>query len=139
MRIEALPDHLHAEAIALWHEAGLTRPWNDPDGDLALALRGPSSTVLAALDGSRLVGTAMVGHDGHRGWVYYLAVADDVRRRGVGRALMAAAEEWVRSRDVPALFLMVRPENTEVHGFYDRLGYGTADVVIRARRLDRTE
>jgi ribosomal protein S18 acetylase RimI-like enzyme len=137
VRIEPLPGHLHGAAVALWHEAGLTRPWNDPDADLAVALRGPSSTVLAALDGERLAGTAMVGHDGHRGWVYYLAVAPDARRSGVGRALMAAAEEWLREREVPALNLMVRSENAAALGFYDRLGYTTGDVVVRARRLDR--
>ena len=136
MRNEPLPDDLHDAAVALWHEAGLTRPWNDPVSDLALALRGPSSGVLAALDGERLVGTAMLGHDGHRGWVYYLAVAEAYRRRGVARSLMAAAEEWLRERGVPALHLMVRAENTEALGFYDRLGYGTAEVVIRAKRLD---
>lgn len=137
MRIEPLPEHLREDAVALWHEAGLTRPWNDPYADLALALRGPASTVLAALDGERLVGTAMLGHDGHRGWVYYLAVAADVRHRGTGRALMAAAEEWLRDRDVPAMNLMVRAENTEALTFYDRLGYETSSCVIRARRLDR--
>ena len=137
LRIEPLPDGLRDAAVALWEEAGLTRPWNDPHADLALALRGPASTVLAALDGSRLVGTAMLGHDGHRGWVYYLAVATDARRRGVGRALMTACEDWLRERDVPALNLMVRSENTEALGFYDRLGYGTGDVVLRGRRLDR--
>jgi len=137
VRIDPLPGHLHRECVALWHEAGLTRPWNDPDADLALALRGPASTVLAALDGERLVGTAMVGHDGHRGWVYYLAVATDSRGTGVGRALMTAAEDWLRERDVPALNLMVRSENTAALGFYDRLGYTTGDVVFRGRRLDR--
>ena len=137
MRIERLPDDLRDAAVALWHEAGLTRPWNDPHADLALALRGPASTVLAAFDGERLVGTAMTGHDGHRGWVYYLAVAGDVRRRGVGRALMAAAEEWLREREIPALNLMVRADNTEALGFYDRLGYETSTVVVRGKRFDR--
>ena len=139
MRIEPLPDSLREEAVALWHEAGLTRPWNDPHADLALALRGPSSTVLAALDGERLAGTAMVGHDGHRGWVYYLAVARDARRRGVGRALMGAAEAWLREREIPALNLMVRSDNAEALGFYDRLGYETGSVVVRGRRLDVSE
>ena len=64
-------------------EAGLTRPWNDPNADIALALATPSSTVLAGRIDGRLVATAMVGSDGHRGWVYYLAVA---RRAAAARA-----------------------------------------------------
>ncbi|HEX8002533.1 MAG TPA: GNAT family acetyltransferase [Mycobacteriales bacterium] len=140
MRIEPLPPSARDAAVALWHEAGLTRPWNDPHADLDLALRGPSSTVLGAFsEAGELVGTAMLGHDGHRGWVYYLAVAPAVRRGGVGRALMGAAEGWLRERDVPALMLMVRGENTEALGFYDRLGYHTSDVVVRGRRLDGGE
>jgi hypothetical protein len=76
MKIDDLPEALFSEAVALWHEAGLTRPWNDPDADLARAMRAENATVLAARDeGGALLGTAMVGHDGHRGWVYYLAVS----------------------------------------------------------------
>lgn len=140
MRVEPLPqdapDAVRDAVVALWHEAGLTRPWNEPYGDLALALRGPASTVLVAWDGGRLVGTAMTGHDGHRGWVYYLAVATSARRTGIGRALMGAVEEWLRASDIPALNLMVRADNQAALGFYDRLGYETSNVVVRGRRLD---
>ena len=121
--------------MALWESAGLTRPWNDPHADLARALAGPSSTVLAAARDGRLVGTAMVGHDGHRGWVYYLAVAEPERRRGVGRALMAACEDWVRERGVPKIQLMVRDTNAAATAFYERLGYAAADVAVLARWL----
>ena len=131
-----LPDDLHDEVVALWHAAGLTRPWNDPDADLALALRGPTSTVLAALDGDRLVGTVMVGHDGHRGWLYYLAVADDARRRRVGTALVQAAERWLQARDVPKVQLMVRSGNEAVQDFYAGLGYDVVDATLLGRRLD---
>jgi hypothetical protein len=129
------PDRYDA-AVALWHEAGLTRPWNDPHDDLRRAVDGPASTVLGAVDDGRLVGTAMVGHDGHRGWVYYLAVATDRRRHGVGTALMRACEEWVVARGVPALMLMVRHGNEAAAGFYERLGYGRSEVNVYARRLD---
>jgi len=85
-RIEPLPEALYGAAIKLWHDCGLTRPWNDPKADLRKAMAGSSSTVLAAVeDGGSLVATAMVGHDGHRGWVYYLAVEAAARSRGLGR------------------------------------------------------
>lgn len=91
----------HADdAVALWHESGLTRPWNDPHADLARAMAGPTSTVLAALDDDVLAGTAVVGHDGHRGWVYYLAVRADRRRAGLGRDLVGASERWLVERHV---------------------------------------
>lgn len=123
-------------AVALWQECGLTRPWNDPHADLARALDGASSTVLAALREERLVGTAMVGHDGHRGWVYYLAVSPDHRRGGVGRELMAACEAWLRERGAPKVQLMVRQSNAAAVGFYAELGYTDQDVVTLGRFLD---
>ncbi len=131
-----LPEHLFGEAIRLWQDCGLTRSWNDPREDLDRAVRGPASTVLACVQDGRLVGTAMVGHDGHRGWVYYLAVRDDVRRSGVGRELMAACEQWTAARGVPKLQLMVRTGNEPVLAFYERLGYTVNEVVVLGRRLD---
>jgi ribosomal protein S18 acetylase RimI-like enzyme len=133
--IDTLPPERSAEAVALWHATGLTRSWNDPDADLRRALDGPSSTVLAVTAGERLVGTVMVGHDGHRGWLYYLAVADDHRRRGLGRALVAAAEEWL-AEHVPKVQLMVRDDNAAAAAFYERLGYVHQETVVLGRRLD---
>lgn len=125
-----------AAAVALWAECGLTRPWNEPHADLARALDGPTSTVLAAVDGSGLVGTAMVGYDGHRGWVYYLAVREDRRRAGVGRVLMAACEQWLGERGVPKVQLMVREGNDAALGFYEALGYADQQTVVLGRFLD---
>jgi ribosomal protein S18 acetylase RimI-like enzyme len=123
-------------AIALWQAAGLTRPWNDPHADFARALAEPTSAVLGLRDGGALVATVMVGDDGHRGWVYYLAVDPARQRGGLGRIMMAAAEDWLRARDCPKLNLMVRGDNTQARGFYARLGYEVNDVVTLAKRLD---
>lgn len=122
-------------AIALWHAAGLTRPWNDPAADIALALASPASTIMALHEGGALAATVMVGVDGHRGWVYYLAVAEAHRGRGLARRLMTAAEAWVAVRGVRRMNLMVRADNAAVRGFYDALGYRAADVVVLQRDL----
>lgn len=137
MLIRELPAELRREAVGLWERTGLTRPWNDPHADLQRALQGTASTVLAACDErGRLVGTSMVGHDGHRGWVYYLAVHPEQQHRGVGRALMRASEDWLRERGVPKLNLMVRNGNEDVLAFYQALGYQDGDVVVLGRSLD---
>lgn len=137
MRIIELPLARAAEAVALWHECGLTRPWNDPHEDLKRAVTGPSSAVLAAVDCDVLAGTAMVGHDGHRGWVYYLAVRLDQRRTGVGSELMRASEQWLRERGVPKVNLMVRTTNAAVVAFYESQGYEDGEVVVLGKFLDR--
>jgi len=122
--------------IALWQRCGLTRPWNDPAGDIAFARRGANATILVGRVAGTIVATAMVGHDGHRGWVYYVAVDPDQRAKDFGRAIMAAAEEWLRQQGVAKAMLMVRPDNVTVRAFYDRLGYEAQERVVFAKWLD---
>lgn len=125
-----------AAVVALWRATGLTRPWNDPAADFARALAIPDSAVLVLRDGDAIVGSVMVGDDGHRGWVYYLAVAPDRQRQGLGRTLMAAAESWLRERGCPKIQLMVRAGNAEALAFYERLGLARQDVVVLGRFLE---
>lgn len=125
-----------AALIALWNRCGLTRPWNPPARDIAFALAGPASTILVARADGAISGSVMVGHDGHRGWVYYLAVAPDARRAGLGRALMAAAETWLRERGAPKLQLMVRHGNEDALAFYRALGFEDQAVAVLGRFLD---
>ena len=122
-------------AVALWEEAGLTRPWNDPRADIKLALASPGSTILTAKAEGRLAATVMVGWDGHRGWIYYLAVALPMRRQGLGALMLKAAEDWAKARGAPKLQLLVRAENAAVLGFYESLGYRRADTVMMQRVL----
>jgi ribosomal protein S18 acetylase RimI-like enzyme len=125
-----------AAVVALWQRCGLTRPWNDPAADIALARKGPNADVLAGRDGSKIVASVLVGHDGHRGWVYYVAVDPDARHKGYGGAVMAAAEDWLRRRGIEKLQLMVRPGNEQVQAFYASLGYDEQARVVYAKWLD---
>jgi ribosomal protein S18 acetylase RimI-like enzyme len=123
------------DVIALWHACALTRPWNDPVADFARAVDGPNSAILLLREGAALAASVMVGHDGHRGWVYYLAVSPDRRRAGFGREMMAAAEAWLRARGVPKIQLMVRDSNTEALDFYQALGLERQPVITLGRFL----
>lgn len=120
--------------VDLWQAGGLTRPWNDPEADFAAALGNPSSTVLVRTDGDRVIATVMAGYDGHRGWLYYLAVAPEQQGHGHGRALVAAAEDWLAGRGAVKVQLMVR-EGNPVAEFYAGLGYQEQDVTTWGRRL----
>ena len=125
-----------ADVIALWQRCGLTRPWNDPAADIALARKGENAAMLVGRDDSGIVASVLVGHDGHRGWVYYVAVDPDCRHKGYGRVIMDAAEDWLRARGIEKLQLMVRPDNSQVQAFYQSLGYSEQERIIYAKWLD---
>lgn len=122
--------------VNLWKACELTRPWNDPYTDIRFALGGATSAVLAGFLGERLVASVMVGHDGHRGVLYYLAVDPAFRKRGFGKATVAAAEAWLRERGVWKINLMVRSDNEKAGRFYERLGYEVNPVTSFGKRLD---
>lgn len=125
--------------VSLWERCALTRPWNDPVADIALARRGTNSTILLGRENNHIVASAMVGHDGHRGWVYYVAVDPDWRGQGLGRAIMTAAEDWLRKAGIAKLQLLVRRENAKASAFYETIGYDEAPVMVFAKWLDGRE
>lgn len=133
----ARPDDRVA-VIALWQACGLTRPWNDADADFYRALESPSAAILVLRETDHAISASvMVGFDGHRGWVYYLAVAPTHRRRGLGRQMMDAAEDWLRGHGAPKIQLMVRGGNKDALAFYEALGLERQDVVTLGRFFDR--
>lgn len=127
------------DAASLWERCGLTRPWNDARQDFHRALEGPASTVLVGVMDQEVVATAMVGYDGHRGWVYYLAVDLVHRRRRLGERMVNAAEDWLRDAGAPKVQLLIRQSNSEALGFYERMGYERSDVQVLARWLSAGE
>ncbi|TMJ47294.1 MAG: GNAT family acetyltransferase [Alphaproteobacteria bacterium] len=137
--IKSIEDDDITEVIALWQRCGLTRAWNDPAADIALARREANATVLLARTDGTLVASVLVGHDGHRGWVYYVTVDPDHRSKGYGGQIMRAAEDWLRARGIEKLQLMVRGDNPEVHAFYQSIGYIEQERVVFAKWLDGRE
>lgn len=136
LAIAPIEDADVADVVSLWERCGLTRPWNEPAADIALARKGNNATILVGRENGAIVATALVGHDGHRGWVYYVAVDPAHQKKGFGRIIMDAAEDWLRKTGVEKLMLMVRPENTAVRAFYESIGYGEQPRAIFAKWLD---
>lgn len=125
-----------AALVGLWRECGLVASHNDPGEDFRFARGGPASDVLVAQDGAgAILAGIMVGHDGHRGWLYYVAVSPALRGSGLGRRMVEAAEAWLRERGVWKAQLMVRETNRGVVSFYERLGYETAPRVVLGKGL----
>jgi len=137
--ISSITDSDLPEVARLWQRAGLIREWNDPTSDIALARKESNSTILLGRDNGALVASVLVGHDGHRGWVYYVSVDPNHRFKGYGRDIMTAAENWLRARGIAKLQLMVRGDNAKVHAFYESLGYYDQKRVTFAKWLDGRE
>jgi ribosomal protein S18 acetylase RimI-like enzyme len=126
-----------AHVIDLWNAAGLTRPWNDPVIDIERAhTTWPENFLVATDTPGHIAGTVMSGFDGHRGWLYYLAVTPEYRGNGLGSKLVHEAERRLAAQGCVKVQLMVRSDNATALGFYDALGYERSDVIVAGKRLD---
>lgn len=124
--------------VQLWSLCGLVRHYNPPEKDFEFARGRDHSDILTLRAEGRLAGAVMVGHDGHRGWIYYLAVDPEHQHRGYGSQLVKAAEQWLLDRHVRKCQLMVRETNEGVVDFYRGLGYENSPVLVMQRWLDGT-
>lgn len=122
--------------VELWRVCDLVAGYNDPTTDFRFAKAGACSDVLVGEDeAGHIIGSVMVGHDGHRGWLYYVATSPYVRGNGIGRQMVEAGEQWLCQRGVVKVQLLVRETNTQVVGFYERLGFEVAPRVIMSKWL----
>ena len=122
--------------IELWFRCGLVRPTNDPKKDIARKQKVRGDLFLVGLHDERIVASVMIGYEGHRGWINYLAVCPLHRKLGYGRSIMAEAERLLRAEGCPKINLQVRASNTEVLAFYRAIGYVQDDVVSFGKRLE---
>lgn len=123
------------QVVALWHECGLTRPWNDPHRDIQRKLTTQPEMFLVAVVGTNIVGTTMAGWDGHRGWLSYVATAPAHRGLGIAAQLVAECERLLTAAGCPKVMLMVRADNTAVLDFYEHQGYAADNVAVLGKRL----
>jgi ribosomal protein S18 acetylase RimI-like enzyme len=123
--------------IRLWERCGLVRPWNDPSKDIARKKRVQPELFLVATVEGAIVASTMAGYDGHRGWINYLAVEPDHRRRGLATALMTEAERRLRALGCAKMNLQIRRDNQEAVAFYQRLGFTEDAVVSFGKRLEQ--
>jgi ribosomal protein S18 acetylase RimI-like enzyme len=132
--------------IALWRQAfpeynDASRPHRNPRLSIANKLgTQPELFFVATRDADgALVGTAMAGYDGHRGWLYSVAVAPEARRHGLGTRLVRHAENALAALGCLKLNLQVLTDKAEVLAFYEQLGYRTDAVVSLGKRLAAQE
>jgi ribosomal protein S18 acetylase RimI-like enzyme len=123
------------DVIRLWKECGLVVSQNDPGRDIKRKLKVNPEWFLVGVLAGKLIATCMAGYDGHRGWINYLAVSPDHRRRGIAGRMMKEAESLLKSSGCPKINLQIRSSNREVIAFYDKMGYTADEVVSMGKRL----
>ena len=118
-----------------WLTCGIKiRPGDDDDSLARFAARNPDLLIVAEEHG-HLVGSALAGWDGRRGWLYHVAVHKDERRRGIGRDLVAEIETRLRALGCPKLNLIVWDDNTYAMRFWESLGYRREKTAEYAKEL----
>jgi ribosomal protein S18 acetylase RimI-like enzyme len=123
-----------SDVIDLWHRCNLVVPQNDPRRDIAAKLKVQPELFIVGTISGRIVSTAMAGYDGHRGWVYYLAVEPDYQRKGIGRQMMEKIEHNLRGLGCQKINIQVRSSNKSVIYFYEHLGFSNDDVIGLGKR-----
>ena len=103
---------------------------------MTFALSSHDATLFVWEDNSdNIIGSVMAGFDGHRGWIYYVAVAPSMQKTGLGRALTEVGEGWLRDHGVWRMQLMVRSENSKTQDFYRNMGYRALDVTVMQKDI----
>ena len=124
------------QLVQLWNDCGLIVPWNNPHRDIQRKLKVQPELFLVGCVEDRVIASVMGGYDGHRGWVYYLAVHPEYQRRGFAGQMMFEIEKNLRKMGCSKINLQVRNTNKVVHEFYKGIGFKIDEVVSFGKRLD---
>lgn len=121
--------------VELWKQCGLVVSHNNPIRDIDCKLMvNPEWFLIGEIDGD-VIATCMVGFEGHRGWINYLAVKPDLQGHGFGKMIMERAEAMLKAAGCPKINLQIRFTNQKVIAFYESLGYSQDPVVSMGKRL----
>ena len=135
MKIRAFENRDKDEVISLWQCCGHVAPHNDPEKDIQRKLLvDPDLFLIGEID-SRITASVMVGYEGHRGWINYLAVLPEMQGKGYGREMMQVAEQRLRDRGCAKINLQVRASNQTVLDFYAALVLANGSNMINGGAL----
>ncbi len=118
-------DALHrSQVISLWEAAfGYQATHNRSDLVIDKKIDVDDQLFFVAVDGVAVVGTTMAGYDGHRGWIYSVAVSPSHRRQAIGSRLVSHAERALACKGCMKINLQIIEGNDSAVAFYAALGY----------------
>ena len=135
MNIRTYQSSDEQQIINLWTECGLTVPWNDPKKDIQRKVNDSPEMFFVGEKDGKIVASCMAGYDGHRGWIYFLAVKPGYQNKGYAKIILEHAEKALLDIECPKIELMVRYTNDKVVSFYTHAGYRDDPVIVMSKRL----
>lgn len=135
MKIRSFQPSDRAAIVRLWNACGLVVPHNDPNRDIDRKLTIKPEWFLVGEVDRQVIASCMVGYEGHRGWLNYLAVRPDMQNQGLGQQIVSYAETLLLRAGCPKINLQIRSTNQRVIEFYEGLGYKQDPVISMGKRL----
>ena len=137
IELTAYADRLHRlQVIELWNEVfGYETKHNTPTLAIDKKLALQDGLFFVAVCQGRVVGTCLAGYDGHRGWLYSVAVHPSHRMGGIGAALVGRAERELIDRGCMKINLQIIKANESVATFYRKLGYDVEERISMGKRI----
>lgn len=136
MKIRAFQNEDKDSVIQLWRRCGLVVEHNDPEKDIQRKLKVDPEWFLVGEEEGKIIGSCMIGYEGHRGWINYLAVDPAYRKKGYGREMMDRAESLLKEVGCAKINLQLRKNNRSVMEFYESLGFKVDEVISMGKRLE---
>ena len=135
MKISKFTDDQSDQMIALWKKCDLTRSWNNSEKDIARKNGDQNGKFLIGQIDGVVMASIMIGYDGHRGSINYLAVDPDYTGTGYGKILMAEAERFLLSVGCPKINFCVGTDNDKAIEYHQQLGYAIEPIHLLGKRL----
>jgi N-acetylglutamate synthase len=136
IRLDKMTMRHYDKVVALWRDSpGVAVSDSDARPSIRAYLRRNRGLSMVAMDGREVVGAILCGHDGRRGLLHHLAVANSHRRRGVGKALVQAAASKLKTQGIRKCWIIILPDNKDGRRFWKSIGWKESRVVFSSIEL----
>jgi len=135
LKIIEYRDSYEEELIRLWERCSLIMPQNNPLADIRSKLDFQPNLIYIGILENKLIASVMVGYEGHRGWINYLAVEPEYQKKGIGRSMMTFTEKILKELGCPKINIQVRDTNKNAIDFYKKTGFSVDNVTSLGKRL----
>ena len=129
MKIRKFQEKDRASLIELWKTVFPDDPPHNEPSKVIEAKLEVDDLIFMAESNNKIVGASMAGYDGHRGWLYAVAVLPEHRRSGTGSLLVKHAIQCLKELGCIKVNLQIRSTNTDVAAFYKSLGFKVEDRI----------